>query len=93
MQPLSDQFLDYLTLERGLSENTRLAYSADLHAFLDYLQQRRIGSVNDVRRQAILDFLMEEKDRGLQANSIARRMVAIKVFFRYSPQEACFSAT
>lgn len=87
MQPLVDQFLDYLSLERGLSENTRLAYGADLHAFLDYLQQKRVSSVNDVRRPQVLDFLMDQKDRGLQANSIARRMVAVKVFFRYLQQE------
>ncbi|MBU1692378.1 MAG: site-specific tyrosine recombinase XerD [Verrucomicrobia bacterium] len=87
MQALVDQFLDYLSLERGLSENTRLAYGADLKAFLDYLQQCRISSVNDVRRPMVLDFLMDQKDRGLQANSIARRMVAVKVFFRYLQQE------
>lgn len=82
-----DQFLDYLSLERGLSENTRLAYGADLKSFLQFLRRRRIGSIHDVQRNLILDYLMEEKDRGLQTNSIARRMVAVKVFFRYLQQE------
>lgn len=87
MQALLDQFLDYVALERGLSENTRAAYSHDLHVFLDFLQSRKVGSINAVKRRHVLDFLMAEKDRGLSTNSISRRLVAIKVFFRYLQQE------
>jgi integrase/recombinase XerD len=34
-----------------------------------------------------LEFLQAEKDRGLSVNSISRRLVAVKVFFRYLQQE------
>lgn len=87
MHALLDQFLDYITLERGLSENTRLAYGADLRSFLDFLEGRKIGSLNAVSRQLILDFLMDLRDRGLSTNSISRRLVSIKVFFRHLQQE------
>ena len=43
--------------------------------------------MNSVERQDILDFLMEQKDRGLSSSSISRRLVSIKVFFRYLQQE------
>ena len=87
MQALLDQFLDYIALERGLSENTRAAYGADLKSFLAFLRDRGVSSVNSVARQNILDFLMEQKDRGLSSNSISRRLVSVKVFFRYLQQE------
>ncbi|MBN1269100.1 MAG: site-specific tyrosine recombinase XerD [Kiritimatiellae bacterium] len=87
MDVLVDQFLEYVGLERGLSGNTRDAYAGDLHAFLGFLRDRRVRSVNAVRRKHVLDFLFEEKDRGLSTNSISRRLVAIKVFFRYLQQE------
>lgn len=87
MRALVEQFLDYIQLERGLSPNTRASYALDLDAFLAYLAKRKVTSINDVTRPLILDFLMEEKDRGLKSNSIARRMVAIKVFFRYLVSE------
>jgi integrase/recombinase XerD len=87
MQALLDQFLDYLALDRGLSENTNAAYGTDLKLFLAFLRDCGISSINSVRRQNILDFLMEQKDRGLSSNSISRRLVTIKVFFRYLQQE------
>lgn len=87
MLALVDQFLDCISLERGLSENTRLAYGADLRGFAAHLKQRGLGSVNRVTRNHILDYLMAERDRGLSINSVSRRLVAIKVFFAYLQQE------
>ncbi len=88
MQALADQFLDYVTLERGLRPNTRAAYEDDLRSFIEFLRHRGRKSINEVTRKDILDFLMSEKERGLSVNSISRRLVAIKVFFRYLQQES-----
>jgi len=84
---LIEQFLDYVSLERGLSENTRTAYRSDLVSFSSFLRARKIGSFNAVTRKHILDYLMSEKDRGLGVRSISRRLVAIKIFFTYLLQE------
>jgi integrase/recombinase XerD len=88
MQALLDQFLDYIALERGLSENTRQAYHADLKDFLAFLDTKSITSANAVTRKHILDYMLETRDRGLSTNSISRRLVSIKVFFRYLQQES-----
>jgi integrase/recombinase XerD len=87
MDVLLDQFLDYISLERGLSENTRSAYAADIRDFLQYLQRHSIRSVNSVERRHLIDFLLSEKARGLQTTSLSRRLVAIKVFFRHLHRE------
>jgi len=87
MHVLIDQFLDYLSLERGLSANTRSAYEADLKSFHAYMEARRIRSFNDVLRKHVLDYLMAEKERGLNLNSISRHLVAIKMFFNYLQRE------
>ena len=92
MQALIDRFLDYVMLERGLSENTRQAYAADLASFTRFLRARGIGSVNAVRRHDILDYLTAERERGLSVNSVSRRLVAVKVFFRYLQQEGLLDA-
>ena len=91
MLALIDRFLDYIAIERGLSVNTRAAYAADLTALLAWLQGRGIGSINRVTRRHLLDYLMEEKERGLGSNSLSRRLVAIKVFFRFLQQENLLS--
>jgi integrase/recombinase XerD len=87
MDVLLEQFLDYLSLERGLSDNTRNAYGSDLAAFVGFLTQQGIRSVNGVRRKHVIDFLLDGKSRGLSSSSLARRLVAVKVFFRYLLQE------
>ncbi len=87
MRFLLDQFMDYLVLERGLSENTRLAYHHDLSEFMDFLSRKGRTGIQEVVRRDILDFLMEGKQKGLAASSLARRLVAIKVFFRHLSRE------
>ncbi|MBL7114496.1 MAG: site-specific tyrosine recombinase XerD [Kiritimatiellae bacterium] len=87
MNVLVQQFLDYLSLERGLSDNTRTAYGTDLTSFFDYLGTRGIDRVSDVSRSVVLGYLMHERDRGISVNSVSRRLVAIKMFLRYLEQE------
>jgi len=84
---LVEQFLDYVALERGLSANTREAYGRDLSGFVAFLGKRRVDSFNAVSRRHVMDYLMSERERGLSVNSISRRLVAIKVLFRYLQQE------
>lgn len=91
MQVLLDQFLDYLSLERGLSPHTRSAYSSDLHRLLAFLQRKGVHTANAITRKHLLDYLMWEKDEGLGATSLARRLVAIRVFLRYLQQEGLLS--
>jgi integrase/recombinase XerD len=87
VKSLIEMFLDYVILERGLSERTREAYAADLLSFDDWISERGVASVNDVARDDIIDYLMAERERGLSVNSISRRLVAIKVFFAFLQRE------
>ncbi len=92
MRFLLDQFMDHLVLERGLSDNTRQAYGRDLSEFLNFLARRGRSSIQAVPRRDIIDFLMEGKQKGLAASSLARRLVAIRVFFRHLSQEGLLAA-
>ncbi len=87
MNHLVDAFLDYITVERGLAANTRFAYQADLKQFTDYLQRRRIGSLQSVSRQQITDYLLDQRKRGLSARSVARHLAAIRMFYRFLVRE------
>ncbi len=87
MKSMIDMFLDYVVLERGLSERTREAYAADLTGFEAYLSRHGVSAVNEVTRDHIVDYLMEERDRGISVNTISRRLVAIKVYFAFLQRE------
>ncbi len=87
MNALLETFLDHISLERGLSINTRKAYADDLGQFLGWLERKGVTSLSQVSRKQILDHLMEMKARGMSTNSISRHLVSIKVFFRFLQQE------
>lgn len=84
---LLDAFIGHLGLERGLAENTRLAYRSDLTDFIFFLDEDGISSPSAVTRGLIMDYLEACRDDDLKTTSIARRLVAIKVFFRYLVEE------
>ncbi|NOY74684.1 MAG: site-specific tyrosine recombinase XerD [Kiritimatiellaeota bacterium] len=80
-------FGGFLTLERGLSANSVSAYLTDLRDFADFLTNAGKNSFAAVTRDDIISFLSDCRSRGLQSSSIARRLVSIKVLFRYLFQE------
>jgi integrase/recombinase XerD len=80
-------FLDYVILERGLSDRTREAYAADLLSLDAYMVRQGIGGINAVTRDDIVEYLVDERERGLSVNSISRRLVAIKVYFAFLQRE------
>lgn len=86
-----DRFVEHLAFERGLSPKTREAYGADLHAFATFLLRHSVDSPSAVTRHHMVDFLEAERARGLAVSSLARRLVAIRVFFAYLCSEGVLS--
>jgi len=86
-----EKFLAYLALERALSRNTISAYNSDIEDFISWLENNGISSFENIRRIYIHDYLAELKDSGLETATLARRLVAIKMFFRFMFQEKIIS--
>jgi len=87
MKELIQQFLDYLSVERGLAPNTIQAYSRDLNNFAQYLEKSNVKSVDKVVHKDVTEFMWSRKEKGIAANSISRGLVAIRVFFRFLLRE------
>ena len=87
MREFLSLFLDFLSIEKGLSKNTLMAYGRDLKKYLSFLEKRRIKSLDAVSRKEIMDFLLKERDGGLNARSVARGLVAIRMFHRFLAEE------
>lgn len=83
MRQAIEQFLAFVGIEKGVRANSVTAYGTDLRLFHEFLGQRSITSWDVVSRDRILDFLDDAYDRGLQATTIARRLISIKLFFRF----------
>jgi len=87
MRELIDTFLNYLSVERGLARNTIVSYRGDLNFYLDFLTRRHIDALSKTSKNEVVNFMFYQKDKGLAANSIARRLAAIKVFYRFLVRE------
>jgi integrase/recombinase XerD len=87
MRELIDTFLNYLSVERGLSRNTLISYQDDLRSYIDFIINRHIDALSKTTKNDIIDFMLYQKDKGLAANSIARHLAAIKVFYRFLVRE------
>lgn len=77
--PEVERFLTFLTVERGLSPRSVEAYRSDLRSFFDQIRRPVAG----VRREDVQAFLRAERACGRSAATAARRLVAIRSFYRF----------
>ena len=87
MLELINIFLNYLSVERGLATNTIISYRQDLKSYTGFLKSRQITSLSEATRQQVTNFMLCQKEAGLSVNSIARRLAAIKSFYRFLNRE------
>lgn len=84
MGKISGQFLDYLRIEAGLSENTVLAYGRDIRAFVEFAKSRRINDVKDIKPTVIQEYLVSLSKEGKAESSIKRALVAVRMLLRFA---------
>lgn len=83
-------FLNYLRVEKGLSDNTLQAYRRDMEKFVAFAAKRKL-EVTEVRREHVVDFLRSLYRSKLDSRSVARHLVTIRHFFRFSVAEGIVS--
>jgi integrase/recombinase XerD len=82
MDHLLDLFLNYLSVERGLSDNTLAAYGSDLREMAEYLRELGISGFDEVTREHLVGYL-GWLGGSLSARSKARRVAAARSLFKY----------
>lgn len=87
MKTVINEFLNYLSVEKGLSQNTILAYGRDLNKYVKYLKSKKISFLSNLKRSTISNFMLYLKDQGLGSNSISRNLAAIKMLHRFLVNE------
>lgn len=80
-------YLHYLKVERGLSENTIASYGIDLKLFLEYLRKNEIPSFKQVNKEIIVNYMQSEKNNNKANSSILRSVSSLRKFFQYLAQE------
>jgi len=78
-----DLFISYLTVEKGLSANTRSAYSRDLVRYLDFLEKLGRLKPAEVCPTDIAAFLAALQKLKIGPRSRARCLSAIRMFHKF----------
>ncbi|OGO19141.1 MAG: site-specific tyrosine recombinase XerD [Chloroflexi bacterium RBG_16_50_9] len=88
MRELIKSFLNYLTVEKGYSEHTIAAYRNDLNGLVEFTnaEATKNGSTPswaNFSRQSMLGYMLNLKERGYVATTVARKVAAAKSFFGF----------
>jgi integrase/recombinase XerC len=83
------KYLEYLQAVRNSSPHTILNYRRDLEQFLAYLSPpgARPPALTGVTHTLIREFVAHLHDHGLEKSSIARKLAALRSFFKYCVRE------
>ncbi len=87
------EFLVFLAVEKGASENTIAAYKNDLQQLADFIGSRASSDGwRSLSRSDIQDFILDLKQRGYTETSVARKVAAVRSFFAFLAAEGSITA-
>lgn len=76
---LLSEYLEYLEIEKGLSENTIEAYRRDLGDFLDFCNVE----VEKIQRSHINGYIRDLREKEYSATSVMRKIASLRGFFKW----------
>jgi integrase/recombinase XerD len=77
------EFIHYLSVEKGLAKNTLSSYNRDLSFFCTYLRQNKVGSLQEVGREQITDYLFTLQAAGKAPSTRSRNLASIRSLYHY----------
>ena len=80
LNELIEEFLRYLLIDKGYSENTINSYKIDLEKFLEYNGNKSIDTISNSDLKNYIKYLKEEK---LSDKSISRNISCLKSFYKF----------
>jgi len=87
MKKLIHEFINYLSVERGLAVNTLESYGRDLRQYSEFLDTDDESALDSVSRTTIVNYLLYLQSQGKATATIARRLAALKAFYQFLVRE------
>ncbi|MFI5183508.1 MAG: site-specific tyrosine recombinase XerD [Vicinamibacteria bacterium] len=85
------EYLDHLRVERGLAENSLLAYARDLARLQAFASERR-KDILSLRQEDLSAFIQSLRAAGLAPRSAARTVHGVRGLFRFAVREGRLAA-
>ena len=101
MQEVFNRYINYLEAERGVSPYTVRNYTNDLlgnyargaeRGFFQFLRLKKIGTLEEVDKHVLRGYIAWLMDQGVVKPSIARKLSAIRSFYRYLLREGIIAS-
>lgn len=87
MQEIIEEYLHYIMIEKGLSENTIAAYRRDLASYREFLEKEKVGHIDNVDRHILSLYLGHMKEEKKSQKTIARATASIRGFHQFALRE------
>ncbi|MGA8145411.1 MAG: tyrosine recombinase XerC [Candidatus Acidiferrales bacterium] len=89
MKQMIEKFVDYLRYERNASPNTIREYRRDLQQFMAFLTPpgEKVMPLGHIDHRVIREFVGWSYDQKLEKSSVARKLAALRTFFKYCVRE------
>lgn len=78
-----EDFINYCTFEKGLSDKTRKSYEYDLRVYHQFLSEEGINNIRDISTECIEKFLKKRSSDNDKTTTIAHNLTVIKNFHTY----------
>ncbi|MGD9116177.1 MAG: tyrosine recombinase XerC [Dehalococcoidia bacterium] len=92
MQEIFNRYINHLEAEKNASAYTVRNYTADLLDFFYFLKEKKVPTLDKVDRKVLRDYLGHLVGKGIAKGSIARKLSAIRSFYRYLVREKIIEA-
>ncbi len=84
MGKLVEEFIHYLTVEKGLANNTLDSYKRDLTAFYQFIKKNYANTpIIQTNRTHIMAYLINLKNNGRATTTISRNLASIRSFYQF----------
>ncbi len=76
------EFMNFITVEKGLAKNTQLAYQRNIRSFLKFIAEKKL-SLSSLTSGELTKYLFQKRQAGLQASSLFQHWESIKLFYSF----------
>lgn len=77
------EYLEFIEIEKGLSENTVNAYRIDLSDFLNFCSDKGIMGVEYIMRNHLNSYILKLRQDNLNPRSVVRKIASLRGFFKW----------
>jgi len=93
-EAVARRYLEHLTVERGLADNTLAAYRRDLERYVSFLDARGVRTLDDVDPKTVRAFIASVSasthgpdDEPYRATTVSRMLSTVRTFHRFALRE------